>query len=55
MDLIGFSMVSLLTMGTFAVGIFAGGCFANWEDSRNKNLARKTDEERYKERAAQYQ
>lgn len=52
MDLMGFSMVTLLTMGTFAVGIFAGGCLANWEESRNKNLARKADEERHKERAA---
>lgn len=52
MDLIQFSVVSLLTMGTFAVGIFAGGCLANWEESRNKSLAQNPDKERSKERAA---
>jgi len=43
MSLMAFAMVVLSTATLFAAGIFAGGMVACWEESRNKNLAGKTN------------
>lgn len=52
MELVTFVLVSLFAMGTFTVGILAGGMICNWEEARNKNLAQKGNNEDRKARAA---